>query len=604
MRAERVAFAALVASVGTMACGSSTIVAGHGRIGSAERVVAAMDNAASIAGHPIELEIDSTITEGRTRDEAQQIVAAGAKELAEDLLDLRQEDPAVFAREVPRVARVVCHYGDGGAQPVRWDGTTLVLTRNYRWQVLAHGDVADALRDDFHAALARRFSGVEPEQVIQADRRDYFLFLVYDAPRHDGAFAGPPPPGPTLTRVLRLAAVAGGADPRLATDLRAWLLGCARSIADADPATVQAPEALRARAAWVQWLGATLPSASASEKLDVANAVFADREGGTSGPPGVVGVTLEGFDLFGFGLSIADAWIAAGHPSEHLDDPDHLLWQRVLDPPQLEAHGAMPRFNYGGSPWLRAAFALDPQGKRLADALASRNDVALLGEVIYNLPRGDSGRDTRANLLQQLERTPVVWRRVMGILIGQGLAYEGCDSGLVDEANRVWRDAPALRGTALLVIACSEGVARGISDAYFAQFAKLYGAPVGAALFASFLDGGPDAMRLADALWPAMSPGWSRAAAISSHLGAFLADPRVRAGEDEEPMHTLGALARRLCEDGPAEVTRLHDALAERAKADVAEGRALAKVLDDTAPGRCAPPAEPPPARSGKRRVR
>jgi hypothetical protein len=592
---------ALAALVGVAACGGgSTVVGNPGSAGSGTPVATAMDRAASVAGHPIVLEVDSAITSSRPSDDVDHMMAGAAETVARDLSRLRAQEPDVFAAEVPRLARIACRYGDGGDHEVRWEGTTLVITRKYRWQVLASGDVAGALRDDYYGALARRFEHVEPEQVAPADRGDYFAYVVRgEAGDDDDDSRRRPVPDAVVARVLRLSAASGGADARLADRMRAWLLARAREMADADPSAATA-ESKQTHAAWVRWLDATLPTASAAEKLAVAVAVFADRSSYGYRTPRFAGDSLQGFDVFAFGLSIADAWVASGHPTEVVDDPPHHLWHLILDPPPLDSFGALPRFNYGSSPWLLSAFQADPEGRRLADALAARNDPGLVGAVIYGLPSSDrvggdpKGPTPRDRLLQQLERYPKTWRLAMGMLIGQGMAYEGCDQSLVDEANRVWHTAPALRGTALHVIACKEGRTRSGADWFFPQFSHLYGESVGATLFGAFLDDGPDAMRLAEGLWPAMSPGWSRAAAIAPRLDAFLADPRVRAGEDGEPMRTLGALAKRLCEDGPAEVARLHDELATRARRDVAEARALAKVLDDTAAGRCSPP--PPPA--------
>jgi hypothetical protein len=600
---SRARTAAIVLSLDLAACGGS-IVAGQGSIGGASPVVSEMQRAQGIAGHPIALVIDSAITSGRSREETETMVAGAAEVVADDLSTLRRQDPAAFGAEVPRLTRIECRYGDGGAQPVRWEGTTLVLTRNYRWQVLASGDIGHALRDDYYAALARRFAGVTPEQVAPADRPDFFAFVIHDVPQDNGAWLPPLAPPSDVDRVLRLSSVAGTSDPKLAADLRTWLFERSRSMALADPAEFRLPEQGAARAAWVQWLNVTLPSATPSEKQVVASAVFENMASINTGRTGIAGATLEGFDLFGFGLSVADAWIAAGHPTEPVEDASHQLFRLVLEPPDLDTYGELPRFNYGHSPWLGAAFVADPQGKRLADALAARNDPGLIGQVIYNLPPGKEGVSPFANLLQQLERYPATWRRTVVMLIEQEMAYMGCEPFFVEQANRAWHDVPALRGTALHIVACREGFHRGISDSYFKTFAGLYGTTIGASLFGSFLDDGPGALRLADTLWPAMSPGWSRASVIVPHIAAFLADPRVRAGQDEEPMKTLGALATRLCEDGPAEVAHFHEALAALAKNDAATARALAKVLDDTAPGRCAPAAAegPPTARRAKRR--
>ena len=325
--------------------------------------------------------------------------------------------------------------------------------------------------------------------------------------------------------------------------------------------------------------------ANPSDQLAIARRLFA-RE---YMPPASADAcpSPEGFDAFAFGLAIADAWIVAGHPTRYIPgDPTSELVRLVLHPPEYDRYGKLPHDYYGESGWVQTAFASDPQGTRLVEALARRDDPWLMGVVLYSLRI--RGVDARAILLRALEPHPSTWRLAMVLSIDQAVGSEDCDEDLLREANRVWREAAALRGTALHAIVCrKEGRNGGDNDAFFAQLPQLYGDAVDAPTFAAFLDDGPGAMAIAASVWPALSKGWSRAAVIAPRLDAFLRDPKVVAGAGGEPMRTLRSLGARLCGDGASEVAELHQALVERAATDAATARALAKVIEETRPGLC-----------------
>ena len=576
------ALAAALAFGGT-ACGTA-VSTNDPAARSAPTVTAGLQRLATVTGHPVTFDLDAKIVGSRSRADVEAMVARAARVAASDLTELRRADPDAFAREVPRLERIACRYGDA-APEVAWDGTTLVLTRLYRWELLGDGDLSKALRTSFYEDLARRFTNVAPEQVAPSDRADYFVFLTHAPPsgRRDAK-----PPEASIERVVRLASVVGASDAALAARIRGWLLAQANDVANPSRAEGQTPDGRRAHAAWAAWVNAILETATAPEKLIIARAAF-----GQSDVYGAdyhrVDHQIEGFDAFAFGLGVADGWIRAGHPTTQAPgDPTFDLVDFVLRPPLYEHDGRLSRGDGEHSPWVRRAFASEADRRRLEDAMAARNDPALVAAVLYNLPSQEHV-PVRANLLHDLERYPRTWQLAMLRFVEEE-RRDGCDAGLVEEAQRAWRDVPPLRGTALHVIACKEARYRGISDSFFAQFPRLYGRSIDAPLFRDFLDDGPDAMKLADALWPAMSKGWSKAGVLLPRLDAFLADPKVRAGADGEPMQTLLAITKRLCDDrNPAELARLHDALAARARGDVDKARALAKVLDETRPGRCEP---------------
>jgi hypothetical protein len=571
-----------VLALAAAACGGETVP--KSGFTSSPELAASFDAVAAAATHPVAFELDAKIREGKRPVQIDAMVGHAARAATHDLAALKRHEPYVFERVAPRLQRIEFRHGGGEARTATWSGTTLVLTSLYRWDLLSDGDLADVLRTMVFDDLERRFGSREPGQVTEADRRDYFVYAVHPrTPGHGGPSPNAPATPLAIERVVRLSAVLGSSDPALASEVRRWLFARANDMVSPTPKE-DAPDLLRTRAAWVSWLDGVLPGATAAEKLEVARAVYGQ---GWAAGKGNRDNELSGFDAFAFGLAVVDAWIAAGHPTTRAPgEPSSDLVDLVVCPPIYEHDGRLSREDGNFSPWVRRAFFGDTDLRRLVDALAARGDAALTAAVVYNLPSLDRV-PVRARFLRELERHPRAWQVAMLRLIAEERS-EGCDEGLFEEANHVWREVPELRGTALHVIACKEARWRGVSDPFFVELPRRYGQSVGAPLFASFLDDGTDAMKLADVVWPAMSKGWSRVAVLLPRLDAFLSDPKVLAGADGEPMQTLLAIGARLCEDGEtAEIARLHEALAARARNDASRARALAKVLEETSPGRC-----------------
>jgi hypothetical protein len=384
-----------------------------------------------------------------------------------------------------------------------------------------------------------------------------------------------------IERVIRLSRLVGSADPESSRKLRAWLLAQTSPLGQ-----LEGPEP-QARRTWIAWLNEALPGFTPEERLALAESLTSLR-----GNP-----FADRFDLFAFGATVADDWIRAGHPSTEGAGPDPRLRLQdlLLCPPRVLGDSRELRRGTGcSSVWFNVVLATDASTKRLGDFLDARGDAQLLSTVVAGLEDAAVAdrRDVRVALLHQLESHPRTWRLAMLQLIDAAMQRDGCDEGLVAEANHVWRDSPALRGTALHVLACKSGH-DGIdySERAFEQFPKLYGTDVNQAVFASFLDDGPSTLRLVPHVWPALGKGWSRAGPVASRIGPFLALPDVRAGKDGDPDKTLRAIAERMCADKrPDEAGRLYDAMAARAKADATEAQLLSNLLIDmkgAGRGRC-----------------
>ncbi|HEX8796135.1 MAG TPA: hypothetical protein VF765_34535 [Polyangiaceae bacterium] len=547
------------------------------------RLVAAARQLSEVAGHPIAFRIDEALLPPGSRSGLDDTVSELVDSVAKDLRDLKRSRPELFAAEVPKLTRVELRY-DPVVASERFDGAAVVAAQPAnRWGQLGV-DVSGALEDDYRVAQEQRYGAREPESVPPAEWRSYFDYVVHYG-RKSWAIA--------VGRLTRLCALVAASDPALGGDIRGWLLDQGPSLSaiwtdhDSRMSAADRQDLEQARTTWTAWLNGALSSMTADEKLKVAHDVFETPYGCTD----PVHPGFGGFDAFAFGLSIADAWIAAGHPMQGPDARFQLFDEILYMPTSVDPDGRLSRGMMGGcgGTWIRVALADDAQTHRLAAALAARNDAPLLTAVVYN------ARES-IPLLRALEAYPRVWGAAVLQLIGAEYhPDEGgdvCSDALVDEANRMWRSTPALRGTALHVYACRHaygyqpGTEAGDRD--FVEFARLYGEPVSATVFGQFLDDGPGAMALVPWVWAALGKGWSRAAVIDQKLGAYLTDPAVRAGRGGEPEKTLEAIVARLCKDGSAsEIARLHAALADRARADAVEGRLLGNVVVDTEPGRC-----------------
>lgn len=547
------------------------------------RLVAAARQLSEVAGHPIGFRIDEALLPPGSRSGLDDAFSELVESVAKDLRDLKRSRPELFAAEVPKLARVELHY-DPVAASQRFDGAAVVVAEPAnRWGLLGV-DVSDALEVDYRRAQEQRFGGREPESLPPAEWHAYFDYLVH---------YGRTPRALAVGRMTRLSALVMRSDPSVGGAIREWLLDQGPSLSsiwtdrDSRMSAADRQDLEQARTTWVAWLNAGLSSMTADEKLKVAHAVFQTPYGcaDPAHPP------FQGFDAFAFGLSVADEWIAAGHPTQGPDARFSLFDEILYMPTSVDPDGRLSRGLMGGcgGTWIRFGLADETQAKRLAAALAARNDAPLLAAVVYN------ARES-IPLLRALEGYPRVWGAAVQQLIREEYhpdeGGDRCSDALVDEANRMWRSTPALRGTALHVYACRHayGYQPGTEEADrdFAEFPRLYGEPVNATVFAQYLDDGPGAMALVPWVWAALGSGWSRAAVIDQKLGAYLADPVVRAGRDGEPEKTLEAIVARFCKDGSAaEIARLHAALADRARADAVSGRLLGNVVVDTEPGRC-----------------
>jgi hypothetical protein len=164
----------------------------------------------------------------------------------------------------------------------------------------------------------------------------------------------------------------------------------------------------------------------------------------------------------------------------------------------------------------------------------------------------------------------------------------------LDEAVRLWRERPERRGVALALLAESDPYDNG--SVRWAELPQRLGGKIGAEEFVAFLGASPRSMARAAILWPALSAGWSRADGIVARLDKWLDDATANAERPQDPMRSVVAIVRRLCdENGRADLAKLGSALENRQRTH--PGESWTATLDDIKRCSAAPAARPPPAR-------
>jgi hypothetical protein len=516
---------------------------------------------AALAGHPIDFEFDVALLPD-WRVGFQEMLIASIESVARDLDHLKRDKPLVFGRGAPVLVRVVSRYDATVTDRTRakLDASSGVLTLTgpaTRWGV-ERGETAEALDEDYTQWESRRFSAVRAQDVPAAERRSYFEFLTN---RRDRAYDPREPREPDPDAVIgavALSSLVGSSDPQLAADVRSWLVRAVEDFAGAyshDGERVVALPAWsrwrRAEGAWVAWANANLGTMTAEEKLALVEWVFV-RTQGTDGAYHAASFAFPGFDRFAFGLSIAEAWARAGHPRGRDQPPGQLeLFAAVVCPVDVAVDGATSSIGRCDYVWYRDALDDAATTRRLTEALLAHKDLDLVQAVFTAVDFMPAPGDKLASLFSlthALDADDAAWRRAFRV-IADDRAEAGEGPRWTDEARRQWAGHPARHGTLLYALAQVDRYGDG-EKVGWDRFGDTFGAPLDARDFGAYLDEGVRAMSLAHVVWPALAPGWSRAAVLVPRLDAYLDDPAARRYDRQDPGGALGAIARRLCAEG------------------------------------------------------
>jgi hypothetical protein len=541
------------------------------------RLAQATRELTSLAGHPIEIELDAALLpEWRSSFEEELIRAI--ENIGRDLLALKEEHPRVFERAAEKLQKVACRYrASSDRAEARFADGVLTILEPARDALVPRGVVQEALVLELEAYLDAVYRKKTPDDVPPGDRAAYFEYLTRTRPGYGNLVEGrarkekPPsnefddPHADTVLKIVRLAELVGPDGP-LGRGIRVWLVEEARYRSNAFQSGRAPPQGTlwrRADEAYARWLGASAASLTDEQK----SAIFRATSGAESYP---------GFDRFAFRLAIIDQWRAEGHKTEGEGKHFELL-DEVACPHTTRASDGRRDRNRGCN---EVFYDQAPPGL-LADALLRRGDPIFVEEAFTNLSRAESAKVVA--LWRALLQNAPLWSAATRVVVEQLLDERPHTEAIVNEANRLWRDAPDKRGGALYVVAWTKrGYDAHYADPFFADFAKRYGEPVSAQAFASFLDQSPRAVMLAPLVWPALGRGFSRAQPLVARLDRFVADPVVKATPGE-PQRTLRAVAVRTCaENGTEDLRRLHAWIEQRVRAHAEESASLATLRSDT----------------------
>jgi hypothetical protein len=532
---------------------------------------------AALAGHPVAFEFDI----GQVPDWKagfQDVLIGSIESVARDLDELKRDHPLIFERGAPRLERVVAHYDpavvDGASAKVDLTTGVLTLTGPARQWAVPGGQTAEALQDEYSRWEADRFATVRAQDVPPSERRSYFEFLTNrrDPPARDPREPREPDPDAVVGAVA-LSSLVGDSDPRLAADVRAWLMIVVRDFASAYGTDGERVVALtprsrwrQAEASWVAWANARLATMTDEEKLALVESVFV-RARGADGVDRAAPFAFPGFDRFAFGLSIADAWARAGHPKGSGPPSSQLeLFSAVVCPKSIAADGAVSSAGRCDYAWYRDALDDGATTRRLTDALLARKDLDLVAAVFTGVDFMSAGGDKLEllfSLARSLDADDALWRRAFHV-IADDRAEGGEVARWMDEARRQWAARPPRHGVLLYALAQVDRDADG-DNVPWERFASKFGAPLDARDFAAYLDEGVRAVSRAAVVWPALSPGWSRAAVLVPRLDGYLSDPATRLYDHQDPERALGTIAERLCAEGAlADMAQIRAFLARR----------------------------------------
>ena len=582
------------------------------------RLVQVQNQLTELAGHTVQLVVDAALVPD-FRSDFEEALDVALENVVRDLGELRSKEPAAFAYAVPMLGHVEARYdAAASAFEARLDPSTkgvILSGPAHRDALVPRGAVYGSLLAAYSQYVTTRFANVGPDGVAPPDRSAYLQFLTgylpgrgypKDETLDSAAALGNSTHAARLLLVLRLAELDAGRDPKLGEALRHWIfeqLDWFSQRYHHDATLVRALPAdctfHRAEAGFVKWLLAAYPALPEDQKLTVAKAIFVrsfssdrDAQGGRAYAP----FAFPGIDPFAFGLTIIDAWRAAGHPTQLSPGGTKPLFELFACPHPKGERGSRSLGPHCDYDWFRYALDTDAGRKRLLDAVIERNDPAFTEVVFLNVwyAAADHPLDVTISMLRAIEDRPAPWRVGFRVLAEERAEVFTGDVTLLEEARRLWIERPDRRDLVLYLLVQLDRYDHG--DVDWRGFSASFGGPVTDKELGAYLDLGPRAWSLLPILWPALGK-FPRAPIVVPRLDGFLADPLLRAYDSADPHRALGGVVSRMCaEKGTADLAAMHAYLQQRVTSH--PGEAFASIADDATDARCKPPPPSPPPRS------
>lgn len=584
------------------------------------RLLAATQQLEAIVAHPVAIQLDAALLPQWAQN-FENGLASGIENVARDFAAMKLVSPRVFAYAVASLRRIECRY-DAAARfytstfddrtgtlsisgPVIPESTSSVQEGGPAMALIHAGALRFAVPDAYLGDyLGRRFAGVEPESAPLDDLDRYWDYITRE---RSGFYRRTPAVNPevgdgsrvrTLHRIVRFAPRVPRENATLTRLMRRELIDGADLFGRAYLTEVEmlgrttpASSWRRAESAWAGWLDQNLDGFSEEEQRTFARSVLfkGPFDHGNEVP-------LMNIDTLGIGLHVADRWIAAGHPATRAALEHQPLFQTLVCP-LWRSDEDRPTTPSNCSHAIYKRAAASPAGRaRLIKAISSRKDTAFTETVFDNI-RGQSAKE-RANLFELwrgLEGDAVDWSAATRTIAESAMGDSAGRSELYDEGLRLWRSHPEYRGETLYLLAGLEPynlVRPGLVD--WPQFDRIFGSPIDAAAYTAYLRQGPLAISNLAGLWPALGPGFSRAAPLLPLLDAYIEDRVIKTYNFKSPDQPLKDIVSRLCTDhASADLALLNGYFRKRASTNPSEERRFGLLLDLTSPGRCAATAKP-----------
>lgn len=557
------------------------------------RLEAASKQLTSIVGHPVRIQLDGALLSD-WRPGLEEAVARAIENVVRDLDALDKHDHDAFAYAAPKLQRIDCRYDPTARkESATFDeasGLVRAAMPAERGDLVPAGVVRHALLQAYDRHASAAFVNKRPDEIPRAELASYFDRVISNrALGNDEKDLAEHPRAIAILDVVRIWELSD-ASSELRARARDWLLETGSFFqrgyslhGDAARAAPPASAWKRSEAAYVRFLTRAFASIDDERKLKIVRLVYARDSS----------FAFSGFDRFAFGLSMIDEWIRAGHPTLSTDSGARsAVYEAIVCPAPRDKHGhhsLVPRCDYV---FYKDALATEAGTKRLAEALTARSDAALT-EAAFVAAVHVGVREALA-LWRAVDSHAPTWKIASGLVLDE-VAETAGKSVVLEEASRLWRERADAHGIAVAMIAAADRYGNG--EVAWKDLPQRLGARLDAAELASFLDADYRSMSRAHVVWPALSPGWSRADVIVPRLDRWLDDPLVREDDSQNPNRAFIAIVDRMCaENARADLAKVKTFLEQRQRSHPAEH--WLDLIDQTQ--HCKPPRPTaPPAPRG-----
>ncbi len=563
----------------------------------------------TLVGHRVVLVLDTALSPELVAS-LEETVLASFEGLVRELTLVERDDKEMFEM-ARRLERVVCTYDaalEESTATLDASGKVLsVRAPPERFPLLERGLMTDALYRAFTNELDARYGEADPTRLPPRDHAAYFAYMTRTRPgagyvwiasragkergQRRATTKAEHDPWTTLrlVHVGRIVALAGVVDARgpLAKRIRAFLLESAGFLAGftspsdggrADPAALR--EVL---AAYDKWLSGSVASFDAGERLALAKVVF-DRSASRCGADCAHDASFPSLDRLAFGLSVYDEWMRTGARVDLPDDDSGRLFKTVVCP-KARLGEAEKEIRYGCSEFFARTLREDSARSRLAGAILKRRDGRLLETALLNL--GTNEGPSAVALVDAMTPDDALFRHGVRVAFHDLARRDDVKSALEKAAPRWWRDAPARRGLAFLVLARQwEHLDVHYGDNQWRRFVAEFGGAVGREILAGYLAEGSRAVEMIPKVWLALARTADRDALVAKSLAVLLDKDRELQTARAVPVLLL--LRRRLCEErNETGLAGVRAELERWSRAHATDASGVANALADFTLARC-----------------